>query len=161
MAESSLSSFVVSAHFHLLEQSTRINCLRTFRNCCSRWFGGEPLSIDAILVLFRWTRKLLSRSAGLEGDANPDPGTRWRREDNDSVPLTGRRGGDDYSDDRLQRRASDVQKPKVSSVGSGRTDEHTTILAVLLQQHRRNHLCRRLGRSGSNRDLKRRIALHA
>ena len=47
--------------------------------------------------------------------------------------------------DRLQRGDGAVQEPAVSSLGSGRADEHSALLALLLPEHQRHHLRRRLG----------------
>lgn len=42
---------------------------------------------------------------------------------------------------QVQRRNATVQKHQVPSVGPGWADEHPPLLALLLPQHRRHHLC--------------------
>ena len=67
--------------------------------------------------------------------------------------LPGGRGCNDDPDDRVQRGAGDVQEPQVPSVGPRRPDLDSALLALLLLQHRRRHLRRRLGRQGPGRHL--------
>ena len=67
--------------------------------------------------------------------------------------FPGGRGCDDDPDDRVQRGAGDVQEPQVPSVGPRRPDLHPALLALLLLQHRRRHLRRRLRGQGQGRHL--------
>lgn len=119
------------------------------------------LFANTALGVPRWHDQLFQGAAGITRDAHPDPrpGRRWQNDD--TVSLASGRGGHDDTDDRLQRGTGDVQKPQVPSVGSGRPDKHSAVLAMLLQQHGCDHLRGGLGGSGSNRHFKGRAALHA
>lgn len=57
-------------------------------------------------------------------DATAGAGPGRGRQDDDTVSAAGGRGGHHHTDDWLQCGTSDVQKPKVSGVGLGRSDEH-------------------------------------
>lgn len=111
------------------------------------------LNNNNFCVSFRWHDQLLSWPAGQPRNANTYTGIGRCWQNDDSVSIAGRRSCDDHTDDWFQRWTGDVQKSEISSVGSGRTDEHSTVLAMLLHEHGRHYLCGGLGRSGSNRNI--------
>lgn len=123
---------------------------------CSNW------NDDFNVLLFdRWLIELFPRPIGLARDAHTHIGLGWCRQNNNSVPAASWRSGHHNSDHRFQRRTGDIQKLEISSVGFGRTNEHSTVLEMLLQQHRCDYLCGRFGGPRSNRNIKRRVAVYA
>lgn len=56
------------------------------------------------------------------------------------------RGRHDDTHDRIQRRVRHLQEPQLQRLGPGWPDVDPAVLALLLRQHGRRHLRRRLDR---------------
>ena len=115
------------------------------------WPGGQAYSafFPSVMILCREMRILI---LGLDGAGKTTILYRLQAgevlmtlliDTNISHPKSNYVGGDNNPYDWIQCWDSDIQEPQVPSLGSWRTDQHSTLLAVLLHQHRCSHIrCR-------------------
>lgn len=101
--------------------------------CNPQLTGSRPCRFCLCSVSWRrWCAELFPRLARIQGDAHSDSRAGRCRKDDDFVSLAGGRSGDNDTDHRLQRGTSDIQKSEIPSLGSGRPDQHSAVLAMLL-----------------------------